>query len=215
MPLGALKTWAADEDFLASDINGNFTVIKNKFSETAGVGIVDGDCASDMGLNGNKLSNASGKQVPTDRLAPNAVDRTILRSDASVDANRAVTPNHVANEAIEKRAVKLASLTKAQTAIAVQTKAFGPTASTLAHGFESVVPVLVNNAGNYRVELQCVVVGFFSPVYANTVQIIPVDPTTPIPVATNLILDVRLVALSGLCTTSLSGTVEIVSIPNT
>ena len=213
MTLIIAKTWSADDDFLADDINANFTNIKNKFSETANVGIGDGDCASNMDLNGNKLSTTPGKQIKEDRIEKDAVTALQLRSSLAADGNRAVTTDHVRNQAITKGKVKLADLTKAQIALSVQTPSFGATVA-VAGEFVSATPVIVNNAGNYRIEVRMVWIVLAVGILSTAEQIINLDPAVAIPVATNTIVDVHFTVLAGLGTGSISGTVAITAIPN-
>jgi len=151
MPLGSLKTWVADEDFLAVDINGNFVVVRNKFSETAGVGILDADCATDMGLSGLKLSNASGKQVVTDRIADDAVDAAKLSDSTAVDANRAVTTNHIRDAAVVAAKLGAAAVIAGKVKTTTLTVAHG--GATIASGSAAafntglaatVIPVLLH-----------------------------------------------------------------------
>lgn len=88
-------SFSAETPANADQVNANFAAVQAKFNG----GIVDGDLSSAADLDGNKLSQASGKQVPTAALANNAVTQAKLSSDAAqpgVDANRAVTGAHIA-----------------------------------------------------------------------------------------------------------------------
>jgi len=212
MPLDIAKTWIADEDFLADDINANFTNIKNKFSETNGVGIGDGDIANDADISGLKLSNADGKQIPEDRIKDDAVTADKLRDDPAVNANRAVTTDHVRDEAITKAKVKLGDLTKAQTAI-VAVPVTIPATAAVAGKWASAQLVVTNNAGNVRVVLSGVWTVFSAGIYSNAQQDVNLDPAVAIPFATNTVLGVYFSALT--LAANISGTIVIVYVPNT
>jgi len=209
MPLPGLHVWAPDDDFLDIDINGNFETIANKFSTTSGVGISDDDIATDADISGLKLSNASGKQIPEDRIAKDAVTHEKLRSSTSVDASRAVTTDHIRNEAVTKgkgSTVAGQRFTKAQLEIATQSKSFGPYNPGFG-GVESVTIRLTTNAGNYRAELHIV--------YNSGAEVTQnVDPTTPIPAATNTIIGLYFDSLSGMGGSVLSASVVFVSVAN-
>ena len=61
-------------------------------------------------IQGSKLSNVPGSRVPTDRIEDIAVTDIKLRSDATVDANRAVTTDHIRDAAVVKAKVAAAAI---------------------------------------------------------------------------------------------------------
>lgn len=96
MPQGVTipNTFLAETAALADQINANFAALQAKFG-----GIVDGDIAATPDLDGGKLSQTSGKQVPTAALANQAVTSGKLANDTNdpgSDALRAVTGDHIA-----------------------------------------------------------------------------------------------------------------------
>lgn len=149
MPLSIPHTMVADHDALASDVNDVNAAIAAKFSETAGVGIGDGDIASDAGISGAKLSNVTGKQIPTDRLADDAVTAAKLADSPSVDANRAVTTDHIKDQAVTKAKVANSSLVLGKlvgpngtSASVVQVVNFNMTATGLGRFSATVTPTI-------------------------------------------------------------------------
>lgn len=83
----------------ASEVNADFQALAAKFSEGAG-GIVDADISTSADLNANKLSATAGKRITAPKFEPGAVDSVALKSDVAIDANRAVTKDHVRDGAI-------------------------------------------------------------------------------------------------------------------
>jgi hypothetical protein len=83
----------ANDDAIVAQVNGNIEDVNIKASAA---------------INGSKLSNVAGSRIPTDRIEDDAVTADKLRDDATVDANRAVTTNHLRDGAVT--AAKIASL---------------------------------------------------------------------------------------------------------
>lgn len=83
----------------ASQVNANFDFLGGVFTEGAG-GIGDADISANAGIKGTKLSNVPGSRLPNDRFEDDVVDARVLKDDASVDANRAVTTNHIRDAAV-------------------------------------------------------------------------------------------------------------------
>lgn len=76
-----------------SQVRGNDDALASKFSEGPG-GIGDADISTTGGVSATKLSTSPGKRLDEARLEDDAVSARVLRDDATVDANRAVTRNH-------------------------------------------------------------------------------------------------------------------------
>lgn len=94
MPVSIPYTFTPETEADANEVNSNFQAIAAKLNG----GIVDGDISGAAGIDGNKLSQASGKQIPTGALATNAVSDRVLASDTGSpgsDAARAVSGAHV------------------------------------------------------------------------------------------------------------------------
>jgi len=201
MPI-TLTDVSADADALAADYNANLQKIRDKMSTTAGVGVGDADIATDAGINGNKLSTTN--RVPEDRLASLAVSARVLRSDAAVSANRAVTADHVRDLAIAKKHINTASpLTNAQVEIKEQTAAFSLT------GTVAINHLCVQRrtlAGNYEFTVT-------NHVGSTTSAHVLPALATPIPVASNRIINAYIAdVVPGVTTT---GTLVVVWIPLT
>lgn len=198
-----------------SQVRSNDDTIAAKFTEGAN-GISDADIANGAAIKGSKLSNTAGNRVPFDRIEDDAVTFDKLRDDAATDSNRAVGRNHIRDLAISKAKVSTTAgekLAVAQLELKSQdvTVAYGPITNRF---LTSIVPVLVNNAGNYRVEIR----GAQQNTTNNVIEgigAINADPATPIPVASNTVLAVIVTAASGFGLTSGSITVRIVYLPNT
>ena len=86
---------ANDQSILDQAVNGNIT---------------DVNIATGAAIQGSKLSNVAGSRVPTDRIEDDAVTFDKLSDHATIDASRAVGPNHIRNDAVIARAVKNGSI---------------------------------------------------------------------------------------------------------
>lgn len=84
----------ANDDAIVAEVNG---------------GLTDVNIATGAAISGSKISNVAGSRVPGDRIEDDAVDSTKLKDDAAVDANRAVTANHIRNDAVIARCIKTTS----------------------------------------------------------------------------------------------------------
>lgn len=217
MPLSIPHTFAADTDALASDVNDVNAAIAAKFSETAGVGIGDGDVASDAGISGSKLSNVTGKQIPTDRLADDAVTAAKLADSASVDANRAVTTNHIRDAAVTKPKIGPSQITldkhagpNGTSATVVQVVAFSQSLPASASSYVVSSIERRTSAGNYIARLRVRTISGGVEAFTN----IDVTPTVAIPAATAEILAMYLdnLALAG---SAFSGNVVFVALLRT
>lgn len=75
----------ANEDAVVAQVNGN---------------IEDVNISAAAAISARKLSTVAGLKVDEARIEADAVTATILRDDATVDANRAVTTNHLRDSAV-------------------------------------------------------------------------------------------------------------------
>jgi hypothetical protein len=96
MTLPAATPFVPDEDADADAVNTRFENIENRFNH----GIIDEDISDTALIRGTKLSNRSGEQIPTDRLANNAVTSAKLQQDVANNANRAVGTDHIQDAAV-------------------------------------------------------------------------------------------------------------------
>lgn len=162
--------------------------------------LADDNIASGAAIKGTKLSNVAGARVPTDRIEDDAVTADKLRDDAAVDGNRAVTTNHIRDVAVTKGKVAAGTLTKAQTALLVQTVAF-----TLNVGLAAQA-LTINRAtsgANYIGQVRSA--GAFA-------TLATVTPGTAIPTATSDLLDLYLSDLA-FASPNMTGNVVFVSLP--
>jgi hypothetical protein len=96
MALPTLIKFVADTDADADEVNSNFDIIASRFN----YGIMDEDINDLAGITGTKLSDQSGKRIPTSRLENNAVDDRVLGHDISQNANRAVGTDHIKDASV-------------------------------------------------------------------------------------------------------------------
>jgi hypothetical protein len=124
-------------------------------------GIEDVNVKTGAAIDGNKLSNIPGAQIPFDRIADDAVTADKLRDDATVDGQRAVTTNHIRDQAVTKGKVSTAGgsrLTVAQLELATGSGAI-PASGSVAfvsggvvniNAFLGICVTPVNVAGSWR-----------------------------------------------------------------
>jgi len=75
----------ANDDAIVAQVNG---------------GLEDVNIKPAAAISGSKISNVAGNRIPTDRIENDAIDATKLADHASVDAQRAVTTDHVRDGAV-------------------------------------------------------------------------------------------------------------------
>lgn len=99
----------ANDDAIVAQVNGNLDAANVK--PTAN-------------LPGTVISNVAGSRVPSDRIEDDAIDATKLKDDAAVDANRAVTTNHIRDSAVTT--AKIAALAVASGKLKLATVSWVP-----------------------------------------------------------------------------------------
>lgn len=163
--LGIPYSFTAETPALADQVNADFAAVQAKFN----AGIVDGDLAAGADIDGNKLSQTSGKQIPTAALQNNAVDEFKLKFDSinpGQDALRAVSGDHIKSlttAALTRflptgAAVNTTTATgipESKLALVVDTKAFGPMAVLN-------TAMVVSPTGTYPVATYDIIGLFFS-----------------------------------------------------
>lgn len=65
-------TFQAGQKAKASEVNANFVVLANKFTEGVG-GIGNSDISTSAQIDGSKISNVAGRRIPTDRIEDAAI----------------------------------------------------------------------------------------------------------------------------------------------
>lgn len=65
-------TFTAGTKAKASEVNANFVVLANKFTEGVG-GIGNSDISTSAQIDGSKISNVAGRRIPTDRIEDAAI----------------------------------------------------------------------------------------------------------------------------------------------
>lgn len=98
-----------------SDVFANDTAI---LTQAVNGFIADANIQVGAGIQGSKLSNVVGSQIPTDRIADDAVTAAKLRDDAGTDANRAVTTDHIRDAAVTTAKIAALAVTTAKIAAA-------------------------------------------------------------------------------------------------
>lgn len=186
-----------------SQVRANDNALAAKFTEGAG-GIADADVASGAAIKGTKLSNVAGNRVPTDRIEDDAITDAKLRDDAAVDANRAVTTNHIRDQAVTKGKVAVSTLTHSQLQMLVQVTAFGPHSPGGTVG--SVTATIEVSGANYVVRLYGTLVG------GGAAWDLVVNPSPAIPTATRSPLAIYLQSVTGIGSTAVSGGINITHI---
>lgn len=114
----------ADRPALPAGVDAWLAALRGKFSQVPGIGIGDGDVATDAAIAGTKFSNVSTRQIPEDRIGTNSGSSRALASDATVSANRAITDNHVQSATLTKRSFSKTAgsiLTASEVAFVVDT----------------------------------------------------------------------------------------------
>lgn len=210
MPI-TLTDVSADTDALAVDYNANLQKMRDKFSTSAGVGIGDADIATDAAISGSKLSTVN--QVPTLALATDAVDNRVLRKDPSVSANRPVTADHVRDGVIQKKHIDTAHpLAKAQLDLLVEEVAFSVAGSGAGWTVRSYSVQRVTNGANYEAIVNVFLTNGSGSATGFGSQAVQKAPTTAIPTASRVLLDVYIADLAQTgSSTSVSGKLVFVS----
>src|SRR5689334_12545813 len=85
----------AGNDVLAEEWDGDLNTIYNDYNGH----ITNVNIQADAAIVGTKLADAPNG-VPTAKINDNSVTSAKLQSDATVDANRAVTTNHIKDGAV-------------------------------------------------------------------------------------------------------------------
>lgn len=164
----------AGNDVLAQEWNGDLNTIYDDHNGK----ISDANCDTNMGLQGTKLADAP-LGVPTAKINDKAVTSTKLSSDASNDAIRAVTKDHIKNLNVPLN--KLAAVLQVKTTLALVNTSIFPPNIVIAQAIRKIV------GANYEFD-----VFYTYPLAAGNSAFgsLSVTPTTPIPVATKEIVAV-------------------------
>ena len=84
----------ANDDAVVAQVNGNLT---------------DVNINTGAAISGSKLSNVAGSRVPSDRIEDDAVTFDKLRDSATINGDRAVGVNHLRDDSVIARTVKMSS----------------------------------------------------------------------------------------------------------
>lgn len=192
-----------NDDDIVAVVNGNIT---------------DSNIANTAAIDCSKLSNIVGQQIQTDRIADNAIDAVKLSSNASVDSSRAVTTDHIRDNAVTKAKLSVTAgskITVQQMAVFTyqQSWSYGMTTPTVSW-YDPVVTT-VPSSGNYLFRITVPASSGGSNVsYAGWQVLQTITPTTPIPIASNTILSIRLHNVSRVGN-NIQGELHVVYISNT
>lgn len=104
--LGGGQDYVAGNDILAEEQNGDANTIYTDHNGN----ITDANCSAAMALLGSKLAD-SPNGISTAKVNDKAVTSAKIANDASVDANRAITADHVKDAAIIYRCLKVVTFT--------------------------------------------------------------------------------------------------------
>ena len=109
--LGGGTDFVAGNDVLAQEFNDDANIVYADYNGN----ITDANCSAIMGLQGTKLADAPNG-VPTAKINDLAVTSVKILNDATVDANRAITTNHIKNLAITNAKLDALSVSGAKVA---------------------------------------------------------------------------------------------------
>lgn len=193
-----------------SEVYANDAAIRNVVNGN----IDDSNISVTAAIDARKLSTVAGHLVDAARIEDDAVTADKLRDDASVDANRSVTTNHVRDGAITKAKVSTTSkLALSNLDITVQEVSFSisispgvaASVSSTDDEFTGFSLIRFTSGGNYNFRVTASNQDVATITATGCLGYVTVTPTTNIPVASSTVISAYVADLVRISVTFAAG----------